>query len=223
MSREHVLPPVLGKVHVTRRTPLHCDRITTPLACALHHFQRRNIRRSPGTVHGTRCFLQLTRRHCSSPVLCCAGVHGVEHKHFRGRRRSCRCWARSACAFPDGPWTSRDPARQLPDCGDSALAIGVVLWVVTVFVNHAAGVSRRPIQWKTSAGAGAGRHFRVVSIAIVPSPERGSVTSAPASPARRACDPKASQLGPSQSARRCAHRSRNRCRLMTFSLPTSRA
>ena len=43
-----------------------------------------------------------------------------------------------SCAFFAGPWTGRDPVQYL--IAGILIAIGVVLWFVTVAINRAAGV-----------------------------------------------------------------------------------
>ena len=47
------------------------------------------------------------------------------------------------CAFLVGPWTGRDVAQYR--IAGVLLAIGVALWVVTLLVNRATGVTEPPI------------------------------------------------------------------------------
>ena len=133
MSREHVLPAVLGKVHPTRRTPYIAIGFTTLLAFALITF----VGEVPA-LGGTTALLLLVRVH--------GGQHrgaGAAQGHGRAtstsaRRRSCRCSARSPAHSSSGPWTGRDPQQYL--IAGVLIAIGVALWVVTVLVNRATGV-----------------------------------------------------------------------------------
>ncbi len=63
MSREHVLPPVLGKVHPGRRTPYVAIGFTTLLACALNHIRRRGP--GAGRHDGIVAHLRVYRRERS--------------------------------------------------------------------------------------------------------------------------------------------------------------
>ena len=56
------------------------------------------------------------------------------------------------CAFLVGPWTGRDP-QQYRIAG-VLLAIGVVLWVVTVLVNRATGVKPAEPAMEDIGGSG---------------------------------------------------------------------
>ena len=65
----------------------------------------------------------------------------VEHEHFR-TPTFLPVLGALCCAFLVGPWTGRDPVQYT--IAGVLLAIGVVLWVVTVLVNRATGVSLQP-------------------------------------------------------------------------------
>jgi amino acid transporter len=60
----------------------------------------------------------------------------VEHTHFRTPTVIPILGAVS-CAFLAGPWTGRDPVQY--KIAGALLAIGVLLWVITVFINRATG------------------------------------------------------------------------------------
>ena len=62
----------------------------------------------------------------------------VDHSHFTAPTVLPLVGALS-CAFLAGPWTGRDPVQY--KIAGILLAIGVVLWFVTVGVNRATGVS----------------------------------------------------------------------------------
>ncbi|MGD9924425.1 MAG: amino acid permease, partial [Pseudorhodoplanes sp.] len=61
----------------------------------------------------------------------------VAHPHFR-TPTIVPVLGAITCAFLVGPWTGRDP-QQYRIAG-VLLAIGVVLWVVTILINRATGV-----------------------------------------------------------------------------------
>ena len=60
----------------------------------------------------------------------------VEHQHFR-TPTALPVLAAICCAFLAGPWTGRDPVQY--KIAGVLIGIGVVLWVVTVFINRATG------------------------------------------------------------------------------------
>ena len=62
----------------------------------------------------------------------------VEHKHFRTPTFLPVLGAIS-CAFLAGPWTGRDPVQY--KVAGVLIGIGVVLWVVTILINRATGVT----------------------------------------------------------------------------------
>jgi amino acid transporter len=132
MSREHVLPPVLGKVHVTRRTPYVAIGFTTLLAFGLIAV----VGEIPA-LGGTTALLLLCVFTVVNIAVLVLRKDRVEHKHFR-TPTIVPVLGALTCAFLVGPWTGRDPAQYR--IAGVMLAIGVVLWVVTVFVNRAAGV-----------------------------------------------------------------------------------
>ena len=132
MSREHVLPPVLGTVHVTRRTPYIAIGFTTLLTFALITF----VGEIPA-LGGTTALLLLCVFTVVNIAVLVLRKDRVEHKHFR-TPTIVPVLGALTCAFLVGPWTGRDPAQYR--IAGVLLAIGVVLWVVTVFVNRATGV-----------------------------------------------------------------------------------
>ena len=131
MSRERVLPSVLGKVHSTRRTPYLAIGFTTLLAFALITF----VGEVPA-LGGTTALLLL----CVFTVVNIAALvlrrDRVDHQHFRAPTFLPILGALS-CAFLAGPWTGRDPVQY--KIAGVLIGIGIVLWFVTVLVNHATG------------------------------------------------------------------------------------
>ncbi len=132
MSREHVLPAALGKVHATRRTPYVAIGFTTLLAFALITF----VGEIPA-LGGTTALLLLCVFTVVNVAVLVLRKDRVEHKHFRTPTIVPVLGALS-CAFLVGPWTGRDPAQYR--IAGILLAIGLVLWVVTVLINRATGV-----------------------------------------------------------------------------------
>jgi hypothetical protein len=55
-----------------------------------------------------------------------------------------------ACAFLAGPWTGRDPVQYT--IAGVLIGIGVVLWLVTILVNRATGVTPTPLEAMASRG-----------------------------------------------------------------------
>ncbi|QCI63036.1 APC family permease [Phreatobacter stygius] len=132
MSREHVLPPLLGRVHPSRRTPYVAIAFTTLLAFALITF----VGEVPA-LGGTTALLLLAVFTVVNIAVLILRRDPVEHKHFRSPTILPVLGALS-CAFLTGPWTGRDPVQYR--IAGVLLGIGIVLWIVTVLVNRAAGV-----------------------------------------------------------------------------------
>ncbi len=101
MSREHVLPPVLGKVHATRRTPFIAIAFTTLLAFALITF----VGEVPA-LGGTTALLLLCVFTVVNVTVLVLRKDRVGHDHFRTPTFLPVLGAIS-CAFLAGPWTGR--------------------------------------------------------------------------------------------------------------------
>jgi basic amino acid/polyamine antiporter, APA family len=132
MSRERVLPAILGKVHPTRRTPYIAIGFTTLLAFGLITF----VGEIPA-LGGTTALLLLCVFTVVNVAVLMLRRDRVGHKHFRTPTFLPILGAVS-CAFLVGPWTGRDPAQYR--IAGVLLAIGVGLWVVTVLANRATGL-----------------------------------------------------------------------------------
>ena len=132
MSRERVLPAVLGKVHATRRTPYVAIAFTTLLAFGLITF----VGGVPA-LGGTTALLLLCVFTVVNIAVLVLRRDRVDHQHFR-TPTILPVLGALTCAFLVGPWTGRDPVQYR--IAGILLAIGVVLWVVTVLVNRATGV-----------------------------------------------------------------------------------
>jgi amino acid transporter len=131
MSREHVLPPALGRVHDRRRTPYVAIAFTTLLAFALITF----VGEIPA-LGGTTALLLLCVFAVVNVAVLVLRRDPVDHDHFRTPTVLPVVGALS-CAFFAGPWTGRDPVQYM--IAGILIAIGVALWFVTIAVNRAAG------------------------------------------------------------------------------------
>jgi APA family basic amino acid/polyamine antiporter len=131
MSREHVLPPALGRVHATRRTPYVAIGFTTLLAIALVTF----VGEVPA-LGGTTALLLICVFAIVNVAVIVLRKDTVAHTHFRTPTALPVLGALS-CAFLAGPWTGRDPVQY--KVAGALLAVGVALWIVTVFINRATG------------------------------------------------------------------------------------
>ena len=132
MSREHVLPTALGKVHPSRRTPYIAIGFTTLLAFGLITF----VGEVPA-LGGTTALLLLCVFTVVNIAVLMLRRDRVDHQHFRTPTILPILGALS-CAFLAGPWTGRDPVQY--KIAGILIAIGVALWVVTVLVNRATGL-----------------------------------------------------------------------------------
>jgi amino acid transporter len=131
MSREHVLPSVLGRVHRGRRTPHVAILFTTLLAVGLITF----VGEVPA-LGGTTALLLLGVFTVVNVAVLVLRKDTVSHKHFRTPTFLPVVGALS-CAFLVGPWTGRDPVQYV--IAAVLLAIGVVLWVATVAIMRSRG------------------------------------------------------------------------------------
>ena len=131
MSREHVLPPVLGKVHATRRTPYIAILFTTLLAFALIAF----VGEIPA-LGGTTALLLICVFAVVNAAVLVLRRDSVEHKHFR-TPTALPVLGGVSCLFLAGPWTGRDLVQY--QIAGALLAIGVLLWGVTVWLNRVTG------------------------------------------------------------------------------------
>jgi amino acid transporter len=132
MSRERVLPPILGKVHATRRTPYVAIAFTTLLAFALITF----VGGVP-QLGGTTALLLLCVFTVVNVAVIVLRKDEVGHSHFRTPTAMAVLGALS-CAFLVGPWTGRNPEQYT--IAGVLLGLGIVLWLVTIAINKATGV-----------------------------------------------------------------------------------
>ncbi|KPF72585.1 amino acid permease [Bosea sp. AAP35] len=136
MSREHVLPPVLGKVHATRHTPYIAIGFTTLLAFGLITF----VGEVPA-LGGTTALLLLCVFTVVNITVLMLRKDTVEHAHFR-TPTGLPVLGALTCAFFAGPWTGRDMVQY--EIAGILIGIGVLLWFITILANRAAGVHAEP-------------------------------------------------------------------------------
>jgi amino acid transporter len=133
MSREGVLPPILGRVHQSRRTPYVAIASTSLLAFGLVTF----VGAVPA-LGGTTALLLLGVFAIVNVAVLVLRKDKVDHEHFRSPTILPVLGAIS-CAFLVGPWTGRAPVQYA--IAGILLAIGVVLWFVTVRVMRSQGLN----------------------------------------------------------------------------------
>jgi APA family basic amino acid/polyamine antiporter len=131
MSNQGVLPPQLGRVHRTRRTPTTAILFTTALAFGLITF----VGAVPALGGTTALLLLLVFTVVNVAVLVLRRDH-VDADHFRTPTVLPVVGA-LACAFLATPWAGR-PSEQYRIAG-VLLVVGVLLWGVTVLVNRRTG------------------------------------------------------------------------------------
>ncbi|WP_291177389.1 APC family permease [Hyphomicrobium sp.] len=133
MSREHVLPPLLGKVHPARRTPYIAIAFTTLLAFALIAF----VGEVPA-LGGTTALLLICVFTIVNVAVLVLRRDTVEHEHFR-TPTALPVLGAASCAFLAGPWTGRNPVEY--QVAGALIAIGIALWIATVYINRATGTA----------------------------------------------------------------------------------
>jgi len=146
MSRERVLPGALGLVHRSRRTPYVAILFTTLLAFLLITF----VGEIPA-LGGTTALLLLCVFTVVNIAVLVLRKDRVSHAHFR-TPTVVPVFGAASCAFLAGPWTGRDPSQYR--ISGILIAVGIVLWGVTVAINRATGV--KPVEPTIEDFAGKG-------------------------------------------------------------------
>jgi amino acid transporter len=131
MSRERVLPPAFGRIHAARRTPHVAIVFTTLIAFALIAF----VGEVPA-LGGTTALLLVCVFAVTNVAVLVLRRDPVGHAHFRAPTLIPVLGAAS-CIFLAGPWTGRDPVQYR--IAGVLLAIGVVLWIATVWMGRRTG------------------------------------------------------------------------------------
>src|SRR3546814_14424183 len=110
MSRERVLPPVLGRVHRERRSPYVAIVFTSLLAFGLITF----VGAVPA-LGGTTALLLLGVFTVVNIAVLVLRSDKVDHEHFRSPTIM-PILGMITCAFLVGPWTGRDPEIGRASC-----------------------------------------------------------------------------------------------------------
>lgn len=139
MSKQAVLPPVLGRVLPRRRTPYAAVIFTTVLAVALITVLSLGVDNPVvALLGGTTSLLLLSVFAVVNVVVLVLRRDPVDHDHFR-TPSALPVIGVVACIALVLPWTSgRDPEQYV--IAGALVAIGLVLWVVTIVANRALGV-----------------------------------------------------------------------------------
>lgn len=146
MSRENVLPAILGKVHPSRRTPYIAIGFTSLLAFALITF----VGEIPA-LGGTTALLLLCVFTIVNVAVLVLRRDAVAHTHFKAPTILPVIGA-VCCAFLTGPWTGRDPVQY--KIAGVLIGIGILLWFITVLINRATGVRPAASEMADISGSG---------------------------------------------------------------------
>jgi amino acid transporter len=139
MARQSVLPPQLGKVHPTRRTPWVSILFTTALAICLITYVSKASEDAVATLGGTTALLLLGVFTVVNIVCLVLRRDNVDHDHFRAPTLLPVIGA-LACAYLVTPLSGRD-SEQYKVAG-ILLVVGAVLWGITRVANKALGVEQ---------------------------------------------------------------------------------
>ena len=134
MSKRGVLPPFLGRVHSTRRTPFAAIIFTTAIALALASY----VSIDPANplvvlLGGTTSLLLLAVFAVVNVTVLVLRRDRVEHKHFH-TPTALPVLGAIFCVYLVLPWSSGRPVEQYQIAG-ILLGLGVVLWAVTWFTG----------------------------------------------------------------------------------------
>ena len=133
MSREQVLPEVLGKVHAGRKTPYIAIGFTSLLAVGLILFAG-----GVPALGGTTALLLLGVFAVVNIAVLVLRKDKVDHPHFR-TPTVVPILGAATCLFLVGPWTGRDPVQYA--IAAVLIGIGVVLWFATIGFMRSANQS----------------------------------------------------------------------------------
>jgi amino acid transporter len=134
MARQEVLPPFLGKVHRSRRTPWAAIIFTTLLAFGLIAYVSRASTTATETLGGTTSLLLLGVFTLVNICVLVLRKDTIDRKHFVAPTVLPVIGA-VLCLFFVTPLTGR--AGEQYKIAGLLLAIGVILWALTWFTNRA--------------------------------------------------------------------------------------
>jgi len=140
MARQDVLPPVLGWVHKSRRTPWVAILFTTAIAFGLITYVVRasGSKDGSGTVSllgGTTALLLLCVFTVVNIAVLILRKDHVGHRHFIAPSVLPIVGAIS-CAFLAGPWARSEAQQEQYKIAGYLLALGVFLWALTWIANR---------------------------------------------------------------------------------------
>ena len=140
MARQEVLPPVLGKVHRTRKTPWVAILFTTAIAFGLIIYVVRASgsdtgKNSVALLGGTTALLLLCVFTVVNIALIVLRKSTVEHRHFVAPKVLPYIGA-VTCFFLAGPWARSAAQQEQYKIAGGLLAVGVLLWGLTWVANR---------------------------------------------------------------------------------------
>jgi amino acid transporter len=134
MAKQEVLPPVLGRVHRSRRTPWVAILFTTAISFGLIYFvSTQSDSEIIAALGGTTALLLLGVFTIVNICVLVLRKNPIDRKHFVAPTALPVIGA-LLCAFMVGPWTGRDTIQYR--IAGWLLAIGVVLWALTWIANR---------------------------------------------------------------------------------------
>jgi basic amino acid/polyamine antiporter, APA family len=141
ISNQDVLPRAFGKVHPVRRTPWVSIIFTTLISFGLIIYVVRASGTESGTTSvallgGTTALLLLLVFTVVNIALLVLRRDRVDHSHFRTPTFLPVVGA-VTCFFLAGPWARSEEQLDQYKVAGGLLAVGIVLWVLTWFVNRA--------------------------------------------------------------------------------------
>ncbi|MDF2966353.1 MAG: amino acid permease-associated region [Nocardioidaceae bacterium] len=139
MAKQHVLPPFLGKVHPTRRVPYMSILFTTGLSLGLIAYVNTLSEDGIALLGGTTALLLLAVFAVVNIAVLVLRKDRVESHHFKAPTGMPVLGA-FTCLYLVTPLVDRDPMQY--QIAGLLLAIGVVLWAITWFVNRAIRADR---------------------------------------------------------------------------------
>ncbi|HVY66646.1 MAG TPA: APC family permease [Gammaproteobacteria bacterium] len=126
MSREGVLPPVLGKVHARWRTPWIAIVCTTVVALLLASWS--GVR----TLGGTTALMLLCVFALVNVAVLVLRRRRVEHAHYRAPT-ICPVLGFVSCTYLASPWAGRDPAQY--EIAGVLLLVGLALFALNWWLH----------------------------------------------------------------------------------------
>lgn len=126
MSRQRILPPFLGKVHSSRRTPWAAILFTTGLAFALVIYVSYASENAVAVLGGTTSLLLLGVFAVVNIAVLVVRKDTVDHKHFRTPTIVALIGS-FLCVYLVTPLSGRDVAEY--EVAGGLLVLGLLLWV----------------------------------------------------------------------------------------------